>query len=77
MIQRWLSHASLKVGFSTAVSTLALTRRDRPDIWKPHFIGKAALRPFRLEAMTGTTFVGLISPEVRIALPALMNLPES
>ncbi len=76
MIQRWLSHASLKVGFSAAVSTLCVNRRTGPVSETP-FIGKAALRPFLLEAMTGTTFVGLISPEVRIALPALMNLPES
>ena len=76
-MQRCFAQDSLKVGFSAAVSVLAFTTRDLPGIWKPHFIGNTACFPSLLGAITGTTFVGRISPDVRIAFPALMNFPES
>ena len=66
MIQRWASQASLKVSLVEAVSTLAFISSVRPE--KPHFMGNTAFSPDRLEAMTGTTFVGRISPYVVISV---------
>ena len=71
------SQASLNVGFCPAVSDLAFTSRDLPGMEKPHFIGNAALRPLLPGAITGTTCVGRISPEVRMALPAFIYLSDN
>ena len=59
-MQRCDVQASLKVALTGAVSVLAFISSVRPV--KPHFIGNTALAPARLDAMTGTMFVGRTSP---------------
>lgn len=65
MIHLRCRQLSEKVGLVAAVSTLAFT--NGPRDWgrlNPHTIGNAERSPFLLGAITGTRFVGRISPSV-------------
>jgi hypothetical protein len=77
MTQRRRVQASEKVGLTAAVSDLAFTSSERPGIWNPHFIGNTLLLPFLSGAMTGTTSVGLTTPEESSGFPASTNLRVS
>ena len=58
-------HASLKVGFFMADSTLALKRLRFPSLArKPHCMGNTLFIPLALGAITGTISVGRTSPSV-------------
>ena len=83
-MQRCSFYASLKVGFSAAVSLRALTIRLEAGakevprwIVKPHFIGKTFPFPSFPNAITGTTFVGRISPHVSSLFPDQINFSAS